>query len=174
MRDALNTLESIIGDGSIHMRDPQSSLSFSCLTDDIIKQQTDGLAAYRKGQSLAYMPLGPTGRPIRRYSERPRDDWFEAKTEGMSYAGALMAKRPSSPPCGSRDEFIGGRFFSAEPAGRTAEKQLPMPKSEPISPEEGRLRRGTFSPKSVEKLVIKGSMAKVVTGSQPTLHKLFL
>ncbi|KAJ7162622.1 Alpha/Beta hydrolase protein [Mycena crocata] len=153
MKDALGTLEAITGDSSFRNRDPSSSLSFSCLSDDIVQSQTDGLAGYRKGQTLAYMPLGPTGRPIRRYSERPHNDWFETETEGISYA-------------------TGGRFFS-EPAGRT-DRQLPMPHSEPISPDEGRVRRGTFSPMSVEKLVIKGSMAKVVTGSQPTLHKLFL
>ncbi|KAJ6538953.1 Alpha/Beta hydrolase protein [Mycena capillaripes] len=152
MKDALNTLELITGDNTLHARDPCSSLSFCCLSEDVIQQQTDGLTAYRKGQALAYLPLSPTGRPIRRYSERPRDDWFESKTEGMSYAG--------------------GRFFS-EPVVRT-DKQLPMPKSEPISPDDRRLQRGTFSPMSVEKLVIKGSMAKVVTGSQPTLHRLFL
>ncbi|KAJ7873389.1 Alpha/Beta hydrolase protein [Mycena olivaceomarginata] len=153
MHDALATLEQITGDGSLRTRDPTSSLSFCCLPDEVIRHQTEGLQAMRKGQTLAYVPLTPAGRPIRRYSERPRDDWFESDTEGMSYAA-------------------GGRFF-AEPAMRT-DKQLPMPKSEPISPTEGRLRRGTFSPMSVEKLVIKGSMAKVVTGSQPTLHKLFL
>ncbi|KAJ7762816.1 Alpha/Beta hydrolase protein [Mycena maculata] len=152
MRDALGTLESITGDGAFRTRDPLSSLSFCCLSDEVVRQQTDRLTAYRKGQTLAYLPLGPTGRPIRRYSERPHDDWFESKTEGLSYAG--------------------GRFF--EPIGRSS-KQLPMPQSEPISPAEGRVgRRGTFSPITVDKIVIKSSMAKVVTGSQPTLHKLFL
>ncbi|KAJ7667607.1 Alpha/Beta hydrolase protein [Mycena polygramma] len=151
MTDALNTLELITGDSSIHMRDPLSSLSFCCLSEEVIQQQTEGLAAYRKGHALAYQPLGPTGCPIRRYSERPHDDWFESKTEGMSYAG---------------------RFFSESQV--RMDKQLPIPKSEPISAEDNRLRRGAFSPMSVEKHVIKGSMAKVVTGSQPTLHKLFL
>ncbi|KAJ7477146.1 Alpha/Beta hydrolase protein [Mycena galericulata] len=145
MRDALSTLESITGDSGFRSRDPLSSLSFSCLSEDIVRQQTEGLAAFRKGQTLAYLPLSPTGRPIRRYSERPQDDWFESKTDGVSYAG--------------------GRYFSEQ--GR-----LPIPTSEPISMDVG--RRGNFSPVTVDKLIIKGSMAKVVTGSQPTLHKLFL
>ncbi|KAJ7265844.1 Alpha/Beta hydrolase protein [Mycena haematopus] len=152
MREALAALEQILGDSSIHARDPLSSLSFCCLPDEIIQQQTEELNAFRKGHTIAYLPLSPAGRPIRRYSERPKDDWFESSNDNMSYAG--------------------GRFFSEPPVRN--DKSLPMPKSEPISPDEGRLRRGTYSPMSVEKLVIKGSMAKVVTGSQPTLHKLFL
>ncbi|KAJ6516299.1 Alpha/Beta hydrolase protein [Mycena sanguinolenta] len=153
MREALGTLEQIIGDSSIHTRDPLSSLSFCCLPDEIIQQQTEALNVYRNGQTTAYCPLSPAGRPIRRYSERPKDDWFESNADNMSYAG--------------------GRFYS-EPAARTQTSPLPMPKSESMTPNEGQLRRGTFSPTSVEKLVIKGSMAKVVTGSQPTLHRLFL
>ncbi|KAJ7179524.1 Alpha/Beta hydrolase protein [Mycena filopes] len=152
MREALAMLETLTNTPGLHARDPRSSLSFCCLPDDIVQSQTEGLAAYRKGQALAYLPLGPTGKPVRRYSERPRDDWFETQTEGVSYAG--------------------GRFFSA-PTGRK-DRHLPLPQSEPMSPEDNRLRRGTFTPVSVEKLVIKGSMAKVVTGSQPTLYKLFL
>ncbi|KAJ7283373.1 Alpha/Beta hydrolase protein [Mycena rebaudengoi] len=156
MREALATLSALTGDGSIQSRDPNSSLSFCCLPDDIIQQQAEALAAYRKGSSLAYSPLGPNGRPIRKYSERPQDDWFESKTEGIS-------------------SYAGGRFFSqSQTASYSQEKPLPIPHSEPISLNDNRLRRGTFSPTSVEKLVIKGSMAKVVTGSQPTLHKLFL
>ncbi|KAJ7672870.1 Alpha/Beta hydrolase protein [Mycena rosella] len=150
MKDALGTLEAVTGDANVRSRDPLSPLSFSCLPEEVVQQQSEGLRAYRKGQTLAFLPLGPTGRPIRRYSERPRDDWFESKTEGMSYAG--------------------GRFFQ-EPNGRTPNKAH---SGDPISPDQGRLRRGNgFTPSSVEKLVIKGSMAKVVS-SQPTLHNLFL
>lgn len=45
------------------------------------------------------------------------------------------------------------------------QKHLPMPQSEPIGHDiahQGRLRRATISPGSVDKYVIKGSMAKVV------------
>lgn len=87
MRAALGTLETIMGDSAFRSRDPLSSLSFCCLPEDVVRQQTEGLAAYRKGQTLAYSPVSPSGRPIRRYSERPRDDWFDGKTEGISYAG---------------------------------------------------------------------------------------
>ncbi|KAJ7638448.1 Alpha/Beta hydrolase protein [Roridomyces roridus] len=142
MRRALSRLEEITGNSALRSRDPLSSLSFSCLSEDIVKQQTEGLAAYSRGQTLAYLPLGPTGRPIRRYSERPQDDWFERKTDGVSYAG--------------------GRLFG-EPAGRNKPYD---------TAEDSRVgRRGNFSP-SVDKNLIKGSMAKVV--SQPTVHKLFL
>ncbi|KAJ7229042.1 Alpha/Beta hydrolase protein [Mycena pura] len=146
MRDALGTLELITGDSSLRTRDPMSSLSFCCLAEGVIRQQTDALVAYRKGQTLAFTPLGPYGRPVRRYSDRPRDDWFESNgKEASSYGG-------------------GG--------GGWTDRPLPLPRSEPIAPTEGRLRQGTVSPASVEKQVIRGSMAKVVS-SPPTLHKLF-
>ncbi|KAJ7781671.1 hypothetical protein B0H16DRAFT_1448038 [Mycena metata] len=83
MREALTLLETLAGTRAstraIHiLRSPS----------------TEGLTAYRKGQVLAYLPLGPTGKPIRRYSERPRDDWFETQTEGISYAGGRFFSAP--------------------------------------------------------------------------------
>ncbi|CAK5262666.1 unnamed protein product [Mycena citricolor] len=150
MREALVTLETITGD-NLRTRDPMSSLSFSCLSEEIVQRQSQALEAYKRGQSTAFLPLGPTGRPIRRYSERPRDDWFESKSEGISYAG--------------------GRYFPE--GGVRSDRPLPMPQPELTSNDHNRLRRGTFNSGSVEKGVIKGSMARVV-GTQPTLQKLFL
>ncbi|KAK7061358.1 Alpha/Beta hydrolase protein [Favolaschia claudopus] len=152
MQEALAKLEQFTGNTALRMRDPVSSLSFCCLPDEIIHQQAEQLKLYRKGQSLAFLPLTPTGRPIRRYSERPRDDWFESKTEGMSYAG--------------------GRFFSEPTATPRNDRPLPLPKPEPLIVEDGRLRRGGFIP--ADKYVVNRSMAKVVASSQPKLHQLFL
>ncbi|KAF7330780.1 Proteophosphoglycan ppg4 [Mycena venus] len=114
MRDALEMLEHITGDPSFRTRDPQSSLSFCCLPEEVIQAQTEGLKAYRKGQTLAFLPLNPSGRPIRRYSERPRDDWFESKTEGMSYAGGGRFF-PGACAVGKAPDAQVGTHFSRQP-----------------------------------------------------------
>ncbi|KAF7301588.1 hypothetical protein MIND_00724300 [Mycena indigotica] len=154
MQEALNVLESITGNTHLSSRNPMSPLSFSCLADGVVRTQTEQLANYRKGQTLAFCPLNPlTQRPLRRYSERPLDDWFDGNNESKSSFA------------------VGTRYH--EPTTTRTDRPLPLPQSDPILPDEGRLRRGTFSPNSVEKQVIKGSMAKVVS-SQPSLQKLFL
>jgi len=153
MAIALEKLAEFTGDPTIATRDPMSSLSFSCLDPVAIKNQTESLKLYRQGELEAFSPLGPDGRPIRKFSDRKQEHWFQSEKDGLSYAGTFLSssqvKRKSS--------------FS--------EKQLPIPQSDPISLEtanQGRLRRGTISPSSVDKYVIKGSMAKVVSTASTT------
>lgn len=67
MKAALEKLSEITGDPKVATRDPMSSLSFSCLHPEIVKSQTESLKFYRKGQEKAFSPLGPDGRPIRKY-----------------------------------------------------------------------------------------------------------
>lgn len=61
----------------------------------------------------------------------------------------------------------------AEPFERT----LPLPQTEPVAADpaqQGRLRRATISPSSVDKHVIKGSMAKVVNSNTPNTFQRLL
>jgi len=149
MEIALARLAEIAGDSSIASRDPLSSLSFSCLAPEVVKSQSDSLVSYGKGHRQAFLPLGPDGRPIRKFSDRKQTHWFHGEKDGLSYAGSIF--NPST----------------RNKQNEAHEKQLPMPTSEPISTEtaqDSRLRRSTFNSSSVEKLVIKGSMAKVVGG----------
>lgn len=67
MRAALSTLADIAQDPSIANRDPLSSMSFSCLSPEIVKNQAESLKQYRKGLDTAYSPLGSDGRPLRKY-----------------------------------------------------------------------------------------------------------
>nr|GAT46216.1 predicted protein [Mycena chlorophos] len=153
MRDALSMLERITGETTMSTRDPMCPLSFCALEDKVVKTQTEMMRHYGKEQTLAFVPFNPvTKRPLRRYSERPKDEWAELEKEGT----------PAS------------RRYTA--AGTSVnERPLPMPQSEPILPNEGRLRKANFNAmQSVEKQVIKGSMAKVVGSQTPTLQKLFL
>lgn len=67
MKTALSTLAKIMGDESIANRDPMSSLSFCCLPTDVVNKQMDMLVQFRKKLKNAVSPLGPDGRPLRRY-----------------------------------------------------------------------------------------------------------
>ncbi|KAF5357664.1 hypothetical protein D9758_007460 [Tetrapyrgos nigripes] len=149
MSAALLKLSEITGDSSIASRNPVSSLSFSCLSPEAVKGQTESIALYRKGQSTAFVPKGPDGGPIRKYSERKKDHWFQGEKDGISYATSFLPTKQ-----GKQDV--------------EHEKAIPLPTSEPVPTEmQGRLRRPIVSPNSVDRHVIKGSMAKVV-GSNST------
>lgn len=67
MKLALLRLADIMGNAAISRRSPLSPISFSCLPQEIVQTQTDLLTQYRKGENQAFSPLGPDGKPIRRY-----------------------------------------------------------------------------------------------------------
>ncbi|KAJ3713792.1 Alpha/Beta hydrolase protein [Lentinula raphanica] len=140
MATALGKLAQLMGDTAIALRDPQSPMSFSCLAPDVVQGQTDSLELYRKGEASAFNPCGLNGKPIRKFSESRKQHWFSGEKDGISYA--------------SYSDFY--------------ERLLPLPQSEPVSgdmAQQGRVRRATISPSSVDKHVIKGSMAKVVNSN---------
>ncbi|KAF9076617.1 Alpha/Beta hydrolase protein [Rhodocollybia butyracea] len=148
---ALSKLGQLTNDSSIASRDPASPMSFSCLTPESVQGQNESLELYRKGEAAAFDPCGPDGRPIRRFSDTRKQHWFSGEKDGISYAGSSLSKN------GKQD---------VEPY----ERALPLPQSEPITgdvAQQGRLRRATISPSSVDKHVIKGSMAKVVNSNTP-------
>ena len=67
MRDGLARLAEFRSDKSILDRDPCSPLSFSCAPPDVVKRQDECIVTYSKGMRHAFSPLGPDGRPIRKY-----------------------------------------------------------------------------------------------------------
>ena len=71
MTSGLKRLARLKGDQDVLQRDPCSSLSFSCATDDIVKNQEEMMAKYVEGQQQAFSPLGPDGRPIRKWVHLP-------------------------------------------------------------------------------------------------------
>jgi hypothetical protein len=110
MRIALKQLSEMMENPEIATRDPSSSLSFSCLTPDVIKSQNEGLKFYGNDHWKAYCPLGPNGRPLRRsslllffsrqtpcsillhfasFSDRKSAHWFQSDRYGLSYAGSF-------------------------------------------------------------------------------------
>lgn len=66
MAAGLRRLAHLKGDEKIIERDPRSSLSFSCATDDIARNQEEMMAKYVEGQQQAFSPLGTDGRPSRK------------------------------------------------------------------------------------------------------------
>ncbi|KAH0587120.1 hypothetical protein H2248_005937 [Termitomyces sp. 'cryptogamus'] len=140
MKTALSTLAELMGDPSIATRDSSSSLSFCCLPQAIIHKQSEDLRQYRKGIFAAFSPLGPDGRPTRRYSDRRTEHWFTSEENGLSIAGNsfLLVEHP-----------------------KQREKK---PHSLQDRPADSKLRRANQNPNVVEKQVIlRGSMARAVT-----------
>lgn len=155
MKRALEDLADFVDDPSIADRDPRSSLSFSCCRPEVAQSQMDTIKNYAKSQKDAYNPLGPDGRPIRKYSERIQGHWFHGERDGLSYVETAL-------PPGDR---------RVRERKDTSGLSVPhLPPSEPISYElaqDSRIRRATYNPQSfaVDKHVIKGSMNKVMAST---------
>ncbi|GLB33430.1 putative alpha beta-hydrolase [Lyophyllum shimeji] len=149
MKTALAALAEIIGDSSIASRDPTSSLSFSCLPHDACRRQTEILNKYRDRKTGTFTPVGPDGRPVRRYSDRKAGHWFHGEKDGLSIAG--------------------NTFLPPEKKNYDRDRSEKPSSSQESAPDQ-RLRRGTVTASTVQKQVIKGSMAKVVSTAPAAGH----
>lgn len=67
MAAALDTLADLGTNPAIAERNPMSSLSFSLVSSETEASQNNKLKAFHRGQNTAFSPLGPDGRPVRRY-----------------------------------------------------------------------------------------------------------
>lgn len=66
MRAALAQLAEWEDDPALADQDPLSPLSFSCVTDEVRKSQDELYAIYQEGMHIAFSPLAPDGRPLRK------------------------------------------------------------------------------------------------------------
>ncbi|KDQ64989.1 hypothetical protein JAAARDRAFT_245121 [Jaapia argillacea MUCL 33604] len=96
MRSALAKLADLAGDPSIASRPARSSASFSRVTSEVARSQLDTIRIYAKDQGRAFSPLGPDGRPIRKFSERIQGHWFHGEHDGLSYAGSMPKSTPGT------------------------------------------------------------------------------
>ncbi|KIY71760.1 alpha/beta-hydrolase [Cylindrobasidium torrendii FP15055 ss-10] len=147
MGDALQKLADFF-DGkeatNIATRDPLAATSFCVLPPEIIQKQEEQLVLFSKDAPKAFDPLNKMGRPIRKFSERIEDHWFSGGKDGVSYASQFAPKQMAE------------TLLSEASTEKKAESVVgPVVRS----------RRGTLGPSSVEKGVIKGSMAKVVSSN---------
>jgi hypothetical protein len=67
MREALETLVALTGCERGSPIDPLCALSFSCLSPEVIKAQSELLELYKKDCYRAFSPLSASGRPLRKY-----------------------------------------------------------------------------------------------------------
>lgn len=67
MSTALDTLADLVGNSAITERNAMSSLSFSLVSSDVETSQCNILKTFHRGQNAAFSPLGPDGRPVRKY-----------------------------------------------------------------------------------------------------------
>jgi hypothetical protein len=103
MSEALETLAMLTGRENEDSTKPLCALSFSCLSPDVIKYQSELLEYYKKDCYRAFSPLTILGRPLRkcaitsiqkilrltpphRFSERESEHWFTAESHGLSIA----------------------------------------------------------------------------------------
>jgi hypothetical protein len=82
---ALEKLADLTGDSSIVERDPLSPMSFSRISVAVQRLQVENYMAAARGTRKAFSPLGSDGRPMRKYSERKHDHWFQGDRSWMSY-----------------------------------------------------------------------------------------
>ena len=68
MSEALETLVALTGCERGSPIDPLCALSFSCLSPDVIKVQSELLEHYKKDCYRAFSPLSASGRPLRKYN----------------------------------------------------------------------------------------------------------
>ncbi|KAH9965771.1 alpha/beta-hydrolase [Russula dissimulans] len=83
----LEILAELAGDPSIAERDPLSPMSFSRISVAVQRLQVENYMAAAKEARKAFSPLGSDGRPMRKYSERKHDHWFQGDRCWMSYVG---------------------------------------------------------------------------------------
>ncbi|KAJ3503273.1 hypothetical protein NLJ89_g8505 [Agrocybe chaxingu] len=80
MRVALKKLSEITGNPKIASLDPSCSISFSLLSPEVVKSQTELVRHYQKDADIAFSPMTLDGKPLRKYSERERVEWSHIET----------------------------------------------------------------------------------------------
>ncbi|KAI0786446.1 alpha/beta-hydrolase [Abortiporus biennis] len=108
MSSALAKMAQFKHDSSYHHRDPTSPTSFSCVSTELGKIQEERILSYAKGERTAFSPLGPDGRPVRKFSER-KDHWLEYGTDGYSYADKKVMPEDSGSSSKRRGKTSNGK-----------------------------------------------------------------
>lgn len=163
MRQALERLAAFADEAAIATRDPRSPMSFSRVTKPVEESQMENISTVAKGQRFALSPLGADGRPMRKYTERVHDHWFQGDRDGISYASGTRLDRKS-------------HELETLPIGAPT---LEGTNRELVTHDvihENALRRPAFtSPAmtSAERQVIKGSVSKVAAVTSLPIGRLF-
>ncbi|KAH9977632.1 alpha/beta-hydrolase [Lactifluus volemus] len=151
---ALAILAEISGDSTIAGRDPLSPMSFSRIATHVQQLQVENYMAAARGARKAFSPLGSDGRPMRKYSERKHDHWFQGDRCYMSCVENIPEQevQPES---------------LEQHAGAPSEGQI-QPASEEVMLASAR-HRMAFNPGTVERMerIVGKSGIQKMTGAIP-------
>jgi len=139
----------------IAQRDPLSPMSFSRISDAVQRLQVENYMAAAKDAKKAFSPLGSDGRPMRRYSERRHDHWFQGDRSWMSYVENIPEAEVSPE---NQEQHVGG----------PTEGQI-QPASEEVMRTSAQQRKA-FNPGTVERMeriVGRSGIQKKVAGALP-------
>ncbi|KAI9467164.1 alpha/beta-hydrolase [Lactarius psammicola] len=150
----LEILAELADDPSIAQRDPLSPMSFSRISVAVQRLQVENYMAAAKDARKAFSPLGSDGRPMRKYSERKHDHWFQGDRSWMSYVENIPEAevRPEN-----REQHVGG----------PTEGQI-QPASEEVMLNSAQ-QRIAFNPGTVERMerIVGKSGIQKMTGAIP-------
>ncbi|KAJ3566960.1 hypothetical protein NP233_g6666 [Leucocoprinus birnbaumii] len=147
MQMALFKLADIMERTDMGSKDPLSPMSFSCLSEVSIQKQTELLAEYTEAET-PFSPLGPDGRPLRKYSDREGRHWFEGGPGGLSIAD-VASLPPQTRPKPEKEVKTGRRNTL-----QNLDLSLSLPSSASVSTE-----------------LIKTSLAKIVANPTTVLGR---
>jgi len=150
----LELLAVLAGDSSISERDPLSPMSFSRISAAVQQLQVENYMAAARDARSAFSPLGSDGRPMRKYSERKHDHWFQGDRSWMSYVENIP-------------EAEGAPDSMEQHIGAPAEGQI-QPASEEVIRVSAQ-HRMTFNPGTVERMerIVGKSGIQRMTGAIP-------
>lgn len=179
MQTALQRLADMKGDIAIANRDPLSPLSFSCVSQETQKNQEEMMKKYISGQQMAFSPLSPCGRPMRKFSER-QNHWLEPGRDGFSRTelskklNDVEKRRRPRVLWTDSDKDIKRGALTPDSGGSTPGPPTPIPLSDDIVSLEdqqlARVRRANITSTIVDKQVLKGVAAKLSQSPGQTLR----
>ncbi|KAI0092555.1 Alpha/Beta hydrolase protein [Irpex rosettiformis] len=183
MARALTRLADFKDDSSILIRDPSSPISFSCLSPEMEKRQTEGIAEFAKDAHKAFSPLGPDGRPIRKFSERyDRNHWLNTGQDGFTRTGILRScsthsltifltlhpliefRKDLEPNLRKRHKQGDRRVFITDTNGAASPPSPTLVEESDLQVARRRQKNGV-NPSTVDKQNVRGAMGKVVSSA---------
>ncbi|KAI0276318.1 alpha/beta-hydrolase [Russula aff. rugulosa BPL654] len=149
----LEILADLTGDESIAEMDPLSPMSFSRISVAVRRLQVENYMAAAKDVRKSFSPLGSDGRPMRKYSERKHDHWFQGDRSWMSYVENI----PEAEEPEHLEQHVGG----------PTEGQI-QPASEEVMRVSAQ-HRIAFNPGTVERMerIVGKSGIQKMTGAIP-------
>ncbi|KAI0775439.1 Alpha/Beta hydrolase protein [Irpex lacteus] len=164
MAQGLSRLAELKGDSSILLRDPSSSISFSCLPPELVQRQSDGIAEFAKDAHKAFSPLGPDGRPIRKFSERhDRNHWLNTGHDGFTRT-ELRKDVESSQKKRYNKQGDNKRVYIGDTSGRNSPPSPTFAEDSDLQIARRRQKNGV-NPSTVDKQNVRGAMGKVVSSA---------